>query len=124
MMVRSPRQLHAGHATAPLKPRCLLHGVVHQPLAPKTIIEYHAALHREDHFDHEKHMEAVSHLEKAWRDDNKDAEHDALCQYPDLVFHDHSENLWNGKMALPGAIEDAVALVVVAGGERWQWRKW
>ena len=77
-------------------------------LDPKTIIEYQTALHREDHFEHEKHMEAVPHLEQAWRNNYKDAEHDALCQYPDLVLQDHSRNLWNGSMELPEAITDAV----------------
>ena len=65
------------------------------------------ALHREDHFDHEKHMAAVPHLEKAWKNNNKDAEHDALCQYPRMILEDHSRNLWNGNLDLTEAITDA-----------------
>ena len=77
-------------------------------LEPKTIIDYQTALHREDHFDHEQHMREVPHLEAAWRNNNKDAEHDALCQYPDFVLNDHSHNLWNGNLDLNEAITDAV----------------
>ena len=36
-------------------------------LDPKTTIEYQTALHREYHFEHEKHMKAVPHLEQAWK---------------------------------------------------------
>ena len=77
-------------------------------LDPNTIFEYQTALHREDHYDHEQHSEAVAALEKAWRSNNSGAEHDALCQYPDLVLQDHSRNLWNGTMNLPEAVTDAV----------------
>ena len=47
---------------------------------PKTIMDYQTALHREDHYDHEKHTESVPHLEQAWKHNRKDSEHDALCQ--------------------------------------------
>jgi hypothetical protein len=65
-------------------------------------------VHKEDHFEHEKHMEAVPHLEEAWRKNSKDVEHDALCEYLDLLFVDHSKNLWCGSTDLPEAITDAV----------------
>ena len=77
-------------------------------LDPKTIIDYQTALHREDHFDHEQHTKAVSALERAWRNNNSEAKHDALCQYPDLVLQDHSRNFWDGSMDLPEAVTDAV----------------
>ena len=51
-------------------------------------------------------MQAVPHLEEAWRNNNKAAEHDALCQYPDFVLNDHSENLRIGTTDLPQAITD------------------
>ena len=53
-------------------------------------------------------MQEVPHLEEAWRNNNKAAEHDALCQYPDFVLNDHSENLWNSSRDLTEAITDAV----------------
>ena len=78
-------------------------------LDPNTIIAYQTALHREDHYDHDKHTAAVPSLEQSWKENNKAAEHDALCQLPALVMEDNSGNLWEGTTNLSDAIADAAA---------------
>ena len=78
-------------------------------LNPATIIAYQTALHREDHYDHEQHTAAVPSLEQSWKQNNKAAEHDALCQLPALVMQDYSGNLWEGTSDLCTAITDAAA---------------
>ena len=64
-------------------------------LDPQAVIDYQSWVCREDHFDHERHISALNHLERQWKDSHQAREHDDLCQLPVYIRDDSTRSLWS-----------------------------
>ena len=63
-------------------------------LSVEAIREYQMHICREDHYSHEQHKEQEPALERAWKDNYAEPEHQGLCALPALFTDSTPATLW------------------------------
>ena len=81
-------------------------------VSPESIFKYHAWLHRECHFDVERHMEEVTGIEHAWLGNFVGKEQDDLCLWPSFVVKDVARSPWLSDRSEDVAVCDGRAYIL------------
>ncbi|CAK0874374.1 unnamed protein product [Prorocentrum cordatum] len=60
-----------------------------------AVKEWHAWVHREEHWAPEEHRESLPSLESEWRQNHRASEHVGLCRWPAYVDHAEPKTKWD-----------------------------